>query len=92
MAYDNKLIRICLNFDKGSIEMKELFVVVGIFVGFMALVFMSVFGLVSLSCSDYASQTGKETKSSYGSCFIKHNNEWYSWEEYKLRNITAGAK
>jgi hypothetical protein len=81
-------IRICINFDKGSIEMKELFVVVGIFVGFMAF----VFGLVSLSCSDYASQTDKETKSSYGSCYIKHNNEWYSWEEYKLRNITAGAK
>jgi hypothetical protein len=92
VAYDNKLIRICLNFDKGSIEMKELFVVVGIFTGFIAFVFMCSFGLVSLGCADYASQTGKETKSSYGSCYIKHNNEWYSWEEYKLRNITAGAK
>ena len=71
--------------------MKELFVLIAFIVGFVALMFMSVFGLVSWSCADYAKQTGKETKSSYGSCYIKHENEWFVWEEYKLRNITAGA-
>lgn len=72
--------------------MKELFVLIALIIGFVTLMFLSIFGLVSLSCANYASQTGKETKSSYGSCYIKHENEWFVWEEYKLRNITAGAK
>lgn len=61
---------------------------------FMGIVLLGLFGLqcmaTSFDCDQYSKMTGKETKSNYGTCFIKQNNEWLSWEEYKLRNATKG--
>lgn len=48
--------------------------------------------LMSWECSSYQEMTGKQTKLSGGACYVKHNAEWYRWDEYKYRFATQGDK
>lgn len=41
-------------------------------------------------CSTYTQVTGKETKYSGLSCYVKYNNSWFTFEEYKYRFAGKG--
>ena len=47
---------------------------------------------VEISCSSYSEVTGKETKTKILSCYVKHDNKFMRWDEYKAYITANGIK
>lgn len=58
-------------------------------------VFAALFGLgyaiVSYECSAYEATSGKQTKVAALSCYIKTEDGWQRWDEYKARATASEA-
>lgn len=48
------------------------------------IVFSLIYCLRSEGCESYSDITGRETIYSFSGCYVKHDGEWYSKEEYKF--------
>jgi len=68
--------------------------VVGTFVIFVVVslpfVVLSYWG-TSVDCSTYQEVTGRKTKLVMMTCYIQDNNQWFRWDEYRLRNASTGV-
>jgi hypothetical protein len=68
------------------------------FIAFVAGIFSLVISLaislayfsVAYSCNGYERATGKETKMYAFECYVKDQEQWFVWEEYKYRLVTKG--
>jgi hypothetical protein len=73
----------------------DLIVPIGVLILVIAAVMAPLFGFAywvgSAECSTYQQMTGKPTKYTMMACYINDSGQWYHWEEYKLRNATAGT-
>ena len=71
----------------------EDFLAVFVFIfGTLMAIITIIFFLMSWECNSYQEMTNKPTKLSGGACYVKDNNEWYRWDEYKYRFATQGER
>ena len=61
------------------------------FVIVCAVLFGLGYGLISWQCSSHAAVTGYQTKMAGGACYVREDDRWMRWDEYKLRFATKGA-
>lgn len=63
--------------------------------GIVALLFACAVGLIHVEiandCETYSTITGRETKMGNMMCYIKHNDQWFSRDEFKAP-ITANGE
>lgn len=48
--------------------------------------------LEAYQCQTYGEVVGVETQYRLGTCFLKTRQGWYSWDEFKLRDIRGLAR
>ena len=68
--------------------------IVGMFVIFVLcclLIFVLGYWGASVECSTYQEVTGRKTKFVMMTCYVNDGDQWFRWDEYKLRNITKGT-
>ena len=63
------------------------FIVIG---GITAVLVIFAIAMMNWECSSYEVMTGKPTKLTGGSCYVKENGNWYRYDEYKYRFATKG--
>ena len=64
--------------------MKDIFMVLVLVTGAMAISAALVFAIETVQCGKYSDVTGRETEMSFG-CYVKDNGIWYSMEEFKFK-------
>lgn len=68
--------------------MKEFLCAVLIFVAVVVGFFSLGFGMVAYDCGNYSDVTGRETKYSFGTCYVKTERGFIPQDELKARSVT----